>query len=74
MAAGTLMVEEAGGCVSGMRGEPLDLHGKYLLVDNGLLHEETLQFFDEIFEGRYRYEMPPLPAQAWEVERELQHG
>jgi myo-inositol-1(or 4)-monophosphatase len=74
MAAGTLMVEEAGGCVSGMRGEPLDLHGKYLLVDNGLLHEETLQFFDEIFEGRYRYKMPSLPAQAWEVERELQHG
>lgn len=74
MAAGTLLVEEAGGRVSGMRGEPLDLHGKYLLADNGSLHEETLQFFDEIFEGRYRYEMPALPAQAWEVERELQHG
>ncbi|HEX7362803.1 MAG TPA: inositol monophosphatase family protein [Bryobacteraceae bacterium] len=74
MAAGTLMVEEAGGRVSGMRGEPLDLHGKYLLADNGLLHEETLQFFDEIFEGRYRYEMPSLPAEAWEAERELQHG
>ena len=31
MAAGTLLVEEAGGTVSGMRGEPLDLHGRYVL-------------------------------------------
>jgi myo-inositol-1(or 4)-monophosphatase len=74
MAAGTLLVEEAGGAVSGMRGEPLSLTGKYVLADNGLLHEETLKFFDEIFEGRYRYEMPALPAAVWEREREMQHG
>jgi len=70
MAAGTLLVEEAGGEASGMRGEPLDLHGKYLLVDNGLIHQETLELFEEVFAGRYRYDMPPLPAQEWE----LQHG
>lgn len=74
MAAGTLLVEEAGGKVSGMRGEPLDLRGKHLLADNGLLHDETLDLFEEIFAGRYRHEMPTLPAAAWESERELQHG
>jgi len=70
MAAGTLLVEEAGGKVSGMRGEPFDLHGKYLLADNGLIHQETMDLFEEIFRGRYRYDMPGLPAVEWE----LQHG
>jgi len=70
MAAGTLLVEEAGGRASGMQGEPLDLHGRYVLVDNGLLHEEILELFAEIFQGRSRYEMPALPAPEWE----LQHG
>jgi myo-inositol-1(or 4)-monophosphatase len=70
MAAGTLLVEEAGGRVSGMRGEPLDLHGRYMFASNGRIHDETLKLFAEIFEGRYRYDMPGLPAAEWE----LQHG
>jgi myo-inositol-1(or 4)-monophosphatase len=70
MAAGTLVVEEAGGKVSGMQGEPLDLHGRYVLADNGLIHEETLRLFREVFAGEYRHDMPPLPAPEWE----LQHG
>jgi myo-inositol-1(or 4)-monophosphatase len=70
MAAGTLLVEEADGKVSGMKGEPLDLHGKYVLVDNGLIHAEILELFGEIFAGRYRQEMPSLPMREWE----LQHG
>jgi myo-inositol-1(or 4)-monophosphatase len=70
MAAGALLVEEAGGKVSGMRGEPVDLHGKYLLVDNGLIHAEIVALFAEIFRGEYRSEMPGLPAAEWEV----QHG
>ena len=70
MAAGALLVEEAGGAVSGMRGEPVDLHGKYLLVDNGLIHAEIVALFAEIFRGEYRSEMPGLPAAEWEV----QHG
>jgi len=69
MAAGTLLVEEAGGKVSGMRGEPLDLHGRYLLADNGLIHEESLKLFSDIFAGEYPYEMPPLPAPEWEMQR-----
>ncbi len=67
MAAGTLLVEEAGGKVSGMRGEALNLHGPHLLADNGLIHEETLHLFGEIFEGRFAHEMPSLPAKEWEV-------
>ncbi|MBV9083217.1 MAG: inositol monophosphatase [Acidobacteriaceae bacterium] len=69
MAAGTLLVEEAGGTVSGMRGEPLDLHGRYVLADNGLIHGELLSVFEEIFEGKYRHEMPGLPAPEWEPSR-----
>jgi myo-inositol-1(or 4)-monophosphatase len=69
MAAGTLLVEEAGGRVSGMRDEPLDLHGKYVLADNGALHAELMELFEEIFGGHYRYEMPGLPATEWELSR-----
>lgn len=69
MAAGTLLVEEAGGRASGMLGEPLDLHGRYVLVDNGLIHDEIVGLFGEIFEGRYRYDMPTLPAEQWELQR-----
>ncbi|MBV8551739.1 MAG: inositol monophosphatase [Acidobacteriaceae bacterium] len=69
MAAGTLLVEEAGGRVSGMLGEPLDLHGRYVFASNGLIHEESLQLFKEIFEGRYRHEMPGLPSGEWEMQR-----
>jgi myo-inositol-1(or 4)-monophosphatase len=67
MAAGTLLVEEAGGRTSGMQGESLDLHGRYLLADNGLVHDEMLGVFTEIFQGHYRHDMPGLPAEEWTV-------
>ncbi len=69
MAAGTLLVQEAGGSVSGMRGEPVDLNGRYVLADNGLIHQETLQLFEEVFAGHYRHDIPGLPAPEWEVSR-----
>jgi myo-inositol-1(or 4)-monophosphatase len=71
MAAGTLLVEEAGGRASGMRNEKLDIHGQYVLADNGLIHKEVIGLFAEIFKGEYRYQMPGLPAPEWE---EVQHG
>src|SRR5579875_3894716 len=37
-AAGTLLVQEAGGQATGMMGEPVDLQGRYLLADNGHIH------------------------------------
>ncbi len=70
MAAGTLLVEEAGGRVSGMHGEPLDLYGPQLFASNGLIHEETLELFAEVFAGRYRYPMPELPVIAEAVGHE----
>ena len=69
MAAGTLLVHEAGGQLSGMKGEPVNLHGEHILADNGSIHEETLELFAEIFEGRYRFELPSLSAEAYETRR-----
>ena len=40
MAAGTLLIEEAGGKVRECADEPLDLHGQYVLGDNGRIHDE----------------------------------
>ena len=61
MAAGLLLVAEAGGKYSGMHGEPHELGGPHLLVDNGLIHDEILVMFGEIFRGQYRV---PIPAIA----------
>lgn len=62
-AAGILMITEAGGTVSDMRGGQHLLGGVDLAATNGLLHEELLELFGELFRGRYRV---PLPvAGAW---------
>jgi myo-inositol-1(or 4)-monophosphatase len=61
MAAGVLLVAEAGGAVSDMRGGPMQVGGAHLLADNGLVHEEALKLFGEVFGGRYR---TPLPDPA----------
>jgi myo-inositol-1(or 4)-monophosphatase len=60
MAAGALLVREAGGASTDMRGAPLDLRGPHILADNGLVHAETLELFAEIFAGRYRYKVPEM--------------
>jgi myo-inositol-1(or 4)-monophosphatase len=62
IAAGVLMVHEAGGCCTNMLGAPLDLRSSHILADNGLVHEETVALFSEIFLGRYRHPLPELPA------------
>jgi myo-inositol-1(or 4)-monophosphatase len=60
MAAGTLLVMEAGGACSDMKGGPHSLKGPHLLTDNGAIHAETLALFGEIFEGRFRAPMPVI--------------
>jgi len=62
MAAGALLVREAGGACTDMRGAPLDLRGQHILADNRLVHEETVGLFAEIFAGRYRHKIPEMPA------------
>jgi myo-inositol-1(or 4)-monophosphatase len=60
MAAGLLLVREAGGRTSDMRGAQADLRGPHIAVSNGLIHDELLALFAEVFAGRYRYPMPPV--------------
>jgi myo-inositol-1(or 4)-monophosphatase len=43
VAAGTLMVEEAGGRVSNYAGAPLSIYTPPILASNGLLHEEMMR-------------------------------
>ncbi len=60
MAAGLLLIEEAGGRTSDMRGAPASVQGPHLLAGNGALHEEMVQLFGEIFNGKYRYPIPEI--------------
>jgi len=57
-AAGILIVEEAGGKVSGFRGEDLAVTDRDVVASNGLIHAELLHEFEEIFLGRG---LEPLP-------------
>jgi myo-inositol-1(or 4)-monophosphatase len=60
MAAGSLLVTEAGGKCSDMTGGPVKLRGPHLLADNGLVHQQILDLFAEIFRGEYRFPMPAI--------------
>jgi len=61
MAAGTLIVREAGGSVSEMRGGPHSVsRSQDLLADNGIIHESVVTLFTEIFRGEFRVPMPPV--------------
>jgi len=61
MAAGTLLVEEAGGRVSDMNGAPHSITAsEHLLADNGALHEQALEIFGEIFRGQFRVPVPRI--------------
>jgi myo-inositol-1(or 4)-monophosphatase len=61
MAAGTLLVQEAGGRTSDMRGASHSVTGsEHLLADNGLLHDQVLEFFGRIFEGQSPFQMPVI--------------
>jgi len=57
-AAGTLIVEEAGGKVSRFDGAAFELDSRETLASNGLVHDALLHEFQEIFGGRG---LEPLP-------------
>ena len=42
VAAGSLLIEEAGGTVTDMRGEIDWLHGRNIVASNGILHDRLL--------------------------------
>jgi myo-inositol-1(or 4)-monophosphatase len=62
VAAGILLVQEAGGICSGMKNEPVGLRAPNILADNGLIHDQALTLFGEIFTNRYRYPIPQITA------------
>jgi myo-inositol-1(or 4)-monophosphatase len=64
MAAGKLLVQEAGGICTDMKGWQHSLTGPHILTDNGLIHEEIVSLFGEIFSGKYRYAMPSIRPEA----------
>jgi myo-inositol-1(or 4)-monophosphatase len=59
--AGALLVTEAGGTMSGFDGSPFKLDSREILATNGLLREELLGFFTEMFAGR---DLEPIPTPA----------
>ena len=61
-AAGVLLVLEAGGKITDFAGGPLDISSRELLATNGLIHEELLREFQQIFQGR-GLEEPPSPVE-----------
>jgi myo-inositol-1(or 4)-monophosphatase len=62
MAAGVLMVEEAGGLTSDMRGGPRSLYSPHIVADNGAIHTEVLEVFSQVFRGDFRHNLPEIGA------------
>jgi len=60
MAAGILLIAEAGGKCSDMKGGSVSLRGPHLLADNGLVHQQIVDLFGEVFRGEYRHPIPVI--------------
>jgi myo-inositol-1(or 4)-monophosphatase len=61
MAAGALLVQEAGGRVSDMNAGALSVtESEHILADNGKLHDEVLGVFGQIFQGKLPVPLPEL--------------
>ncbi len=58
-AAGILLVEEAGGRVTDFAGAHYRLASDEILASNGLIHEELIGFFSDMFAGR---NLSPIPT------------
>jgi myo-inositol-1(or 4)-monophosphatase len=57
-AAGVLLVTEAGGTVSRFDGSPWRIDSSETLASNGILHNELMENFSEIFAGRGLEQIP----------------
>jgi myo-inositol-1(or 4)-monophosphatase len=60
IAAGMLLIEEAGGRTSDMKGNPAELRAEDLLASNGHLHGQVLELFAGIRAGHYRFPLPVI--------------
>jgi len=63
-AAGALLVQEAGGRVTRFDGSPFRLDSREVLASNGLIHQELMANFKEIFAGRGLEELPSVKEYA----------
>ena len=59
-AAGVLLVQEAGGLVTRFDGTPFRLDSREVLASNGLIHQELIAQFAEIFAGHDLEELPSV--------------
>lgn len=60
-AAGALLVEESGGRITRFDGTPFRLNSSEVLATNGLLHQELITQFADMFAGRG---LQPIPTPA----------
>jgi len=58
-AAGFLLIEEAGGKMTGFSGKPFRLDSREILASNGLIHSELMGLFADMFAGR---NLSPIPT------------
>ncbi len=65
VAAGALIVQEAGGRVTDMKGAAHWVTSEHVVASNALVHPQLLQIFSEIFQGVYAV---PLPVPVAEQE------
>lgn len=71
-AAGILLVKEAGGQVSDFAGGEFRLDSREVLASNGLIHDELVGLFADMFAGR---ELTPIPTpQEYAAKRLLRGG
>jgi len=59
--AGALLITEAGGTMTSFDGSPFRLDSREVLATNGLLRDELLGFFSEMFAG---HALEPIPTPA----------
>ncbi len=57
-AAGILLLEEAGGKVTDFTGGPFRLDSREVLASNGLIHDELVSLFRDMFAGRELSQIP----------------
>jgi myo-inositol-1(or 4)-monophosphatase len=59
IAAGILLIEESGGRITDFSGNRFRLEGREVLASNGLMHDELLALFSDMFAGR---NLAPIPT------------
>lgn len=65
-AAGFLLVQEAGGRITDFAGGPFRLDSREVLASNGLIHDELVAMFKDMFAGR---DLTPIPTPREFAER-----